>query len=114
MITKYIIIFVLLWLLTLENWFLRIGKVQKATLWVLIVDQKDEKYYVVFADGDQAWVESPKIKKLDLKEGLKVMAKWSNGSFYPGTIAKIVSGACYIHFDDGDKGWTSLAGIALK
>jgi len=79
-----------------------------------IVDQKDEKYYVVFADGDQAWVESPKIKKLDLKEGLKVMAKWSNGSFYPGTIAKIVSGACYIHFDDGDKGWTSLAGIALK
>jgi hypothetical protein len=85
-----------------------------AYFFATIVEQKDEQCYVVFADGDQGWVPTPKIKKLELKEGLKVMAKWSNGSFYPGTIAKMVSGAFYIHFDDGDKGWTSLAGIAIK
>lgn len=79
-----------------------------------IVEQKDEQHYVVFADGDQGWISTPKIKKLELNEGLKVLAKWSNGHFYPGTIAKMTGGAMYIHFDDGDKGWTSLAGIAVK
>lgn len=79
-----------------------------------VVEQKDEQCYVVFADSDQDWVPVSQIRKLELKEGLKVMAKWSNGAFYPGTIAKIISGACYIHFDDGDKGWTSVAGIAIK
>ncbi|MCS7076602.1 MAG: hypothetical protein NZ455_07835 [Bacteroidia bacterium] len=79
-----------------------------------VVEQKDEQYYVVFFDGDQGWIPGSKIKKLEIKEGDKVIARWSDGKYYPGRVAKVTGGAFYIHFDDGDKGWTSLAGIASK
>jgi hypothetical protein len=79
-----------------------------------IVESTSGMYRVVFADGDQGMIPENKIMNADLDEGLKVLAMWTDKRFYPGTIQKIAGLAAYIHFDDGDKGWTSLAGIARK
>jgi hypothetical protein len=71
-------------------------------------------YHIVFADGDQDVIPITRIKPFDLKVGSKVLALWSDGNLYNGTIHKILGDAVYIHFDDGDKGWTSWAGIAVE
>ena len=69
---------------------------------------------VIFEDGDQAIIPSSLIKPIDVREGKQVLAMWKDKKFYPGVINKIVGRALFIYFDDGDKGWTSWAGIAVK
>jgi hypothetical protein len=71
-------------------------------------------FLIVFDDGDQATVPFARIKKLSITKGSKVLAKFTDGKFYPGVVDKIVGGALFILFDDGDRGWTSFAGIAQK
>ena len=70
-------------------------------------------YKIIFADGDQAVLASNLVRKMDIAVGSKVMAMWSDKKYYPGTVAKIVGGALFINYDDGDKGWTSWAGVAV-
>jgi len=80
-----------------------------------IVDHNSYGYHVVFEDGDQAnSIADAEIKSANLSVGTKVLAMWTDKSLYPGTIAKICGRAFYIHFDDGDKGWAPMMGIALK
>lgn len=79
-----------------------------------VVEPQGGGFLVVFEDGDQAVVPAARIKALDIRVGSPVLALWSDKKFYPGTVARIVGRALYIHFDDGDKGWTSWAGIAVK
>lgn len=80
-----------------------------------VVEAVDSGYRVIFADGDQAVVSAGMIKPYAyVKVGAKVLALWEDGKSYPGIIARVVGGAFYIRFDDGDEGWTSAAGIAVK
>ena len=79
-----------------------------------IVGTQDDKYYVVFADGDQGLVPGNKLQSAEIEEGQKVYAMWTDKRYYPGTIQKVTGLAVYIQFDDGDKGWTSFAGLAKK
>lgn len=79
-----------------------------------VVGMQNDQYYVVFADGDQGLVAGNRMQSAELEEGLKVYALWSDKRYYPGTIQKITGMAVYIQFDDGDKGWTSFAGLARK
>jgi hypothetical protein len=71
-------------------------------------------FLVVYDDGDQAVVPYARIKPLDVQAGSKVFAKWSDGKLYPGTVKRIIGNAIFIHFDDGDEGWTAWSGIAIK
>jgi hypothetical protein len=71
-------------------------------------------YLVIFADADQAVVPRDRVKPFTIKAGSKVLALWSDGDLYPGTVSRIIGGALYIEFDDGDKGWTSWSGIAME
>jgi hypothetical protein len=71
-------------------------------------------FLVIFADGDSAVVPYARIKPLKITTDMKVIARFTDGQYYPGVISKIVGRAYYIHFDDGDKAWTSAAGIAVK
>lgn len=79
-----------------------------------IVGAEPGFYHVVFADGDQGKIPEGKVMNADIDEGLKVLAMWTDKRFYPGTIQKVVGLAVFVQFDDGDKGWTSLAGLARK
>jgi hypothetical protein len=78
------------------------------------VEKADGGYLVVFEDGDRAVVPERMIRKYDLKVGSAVIAKWTDGRYYPGKIAKVVGRAFYVHYDDGDKGWAPLSWIAVK
>lgn len=78
------------------------------------VKKETDGYRVVFADGDQGVIPAEKIRKYDLKVGSAVTARYTDGKFYPGKIAKVVGQAFYIHFDDGDKGWTAESGIVVR
>ncbi|MEK6795117.1 MAG: hypothetical protein AABZ39_10090 [Spirochaetota bacterium] len=71
-------------------------------------------YRIVFADNDSGVIPSARVRTLKLDAGTKVLARWSDGKMYPGTIAKVVGRAYFINFDDGDKGWVSIAGIAQQ
>lgn len=87
------------------------GKIGKKT---------DKGYQINFDDGDVADVEVGQIAldkepaKQDLKEGVRVLAKWSDDKFYPGKIAEVKNDGTYrIDFDDGDTGDAGLKDIRL-
>ncbi len=75
---------------------------------------KGGAFLIIFEDGSQSLVPSALIVDFWLEIGTKVYARWGSGGMYPGRVANIVGNAVYVHFDDGDVGWTSLAGIALE
>lgn len=79
-----------------------------------VVEKRATGYYVVFEDGDNAIVPKTKVLKNNIKVGSSVFAKWKNGKYYKGKVAKIVGRALYIHYDDGDKGWAPWSWIAIK
>ena len=56
---------------------------------------------------------SAELVKGHLAVGSRVLARWSDGTYYPGSIARIVGRALYIHYDDGDERWVPLSGIAV-
>lgn len=78
------------------------------------VEKADGGYRIVFEDGDTAVVPEDKIRKNDVKVGSAVIARWSDGKYYPGKIAKVVGRAFYVHYDDGDKGWAPVGWISVK
>ena len=78
------------------------------------VEKSDNGFVIVFEDGDTAVVPAAKIRKYDLKVGSAVIARWSDGKYYKGKIAKVVGRAFYIHYDDGDKRWAPWSWIAVK
>jgi hypothetical protein len=78
------------------------------------VEAKGNGFLILFEDGDQAIVDKAKIRANDIKVGTAVYARWDDGNFYKGKVAKIVGRALYIHYDDGDKGWAPWSWIAVK
>lgn len=68
----------------------------------------------MFEDGDTAVVDKSKVRSNDIKVGSKVIARWTDGEYYNGTVAKVVGRAFYIHYDDGDKGWAAFSWIAVR
>ena len=76
------------------------------------VEEKGGRLLVIFEDGEQAWVSRNQARPMDVAAGSKVLARWTDGRYYPGTVKRIVGRALYIAYDDGDEGWTSWAGIA--
>ena len=75
---------------------------------------KGGAYLIIYEDGSEALVPSALVVDFWIEVGTKVYGRWGGGGMYPGKVAKIVGNAVYVHFDDGDKGWTSLGGIALE
>jgi hypothetical protein len=79
-----------------------------------IVEKQGTDFVVVFEDGDMATLPADKIKENTLKVGSKVVSRWTDGEYYPGTISKAVGRAFYIKYDDGDERWVPWSWIAVK
>lgn len=79
----------------------------------------DNGYNINFDDGDKKCCTIQQIavdiapSKNSVSSGTKVLAKWSNGKFYPGTVNSVSEGSYTIHFDDGDKGSVDISQIRL-
>lgn len=79
-----------------------------------VVEKTDTGYLVVFEDGDRADLPAGKIYANNIAVGTAVIAKWDDGNFYPGKVAKIVGRAYFINYDDGDQGWAPASWIVVK
>jgi hypothetical protein len=79
-----------------------------------VVEKSDAGFLVVFEDGDTATLPAAKTKENTLKVGSKVTSRWTDGQYYPGTIAKAVGRAFYIKYDDGEERWVPWSWIAQK
>ena len=77
-------------------------------------------WHILFDDGDQKCCTPAQVVKdivptaAQVKVGTKVLAQWSNGRFYPGTVSAISGGNYSIHFDDGDNATVTLAQIRVR
>lgn len=85
------------------------------------VGEPCEKGFTVnFDDGDVKCCEpgqivADRVPSADgVSPGMKVLAKWSNGKFYPGTVKSLSEGTYLINFDDGDKGSVTIEGLRLR
>ncbi len=79
-----------------------------------VVETTNAGFVIVFEDGDMVTLPKAKIRKYDLQVGSAVVARWNDGNYYKGKIAKVVGRTFYIHYDDGDKGWAPWSWIAVK
>ncbi len=77
-------------------------------------------FHVAFDDGDQANLPSSLIVSdsivaaEELKVGVRVIALWNDGKYYPGTFTGAKDGRYNIRFDDWDKRPVELSHIRLR
>jgi hypothetical protein len=80
----------------------------------------DGGFMILFDDGDTKCCDTTRIvpDKIPVKSnvtvGASVIAQWSDGRFYPGTVVNIIDDAYSINFDDGDKSEVNLSQIRLR
>ena len=55
---------------------------------------------------------TPKAVTNPFVVGSNVLAKWTDGSYYPGSISEIRDNQALVNFDDGDVSWVNLTEIA--
>jgi len=79
-----------------------------------IVSVEDDRIIVQFMDGPERMLTPELIRKFDLGQGMKVEGRWKGGpSYFPGVLAEVDGERAHIHYDDGDKEWTSIRLIRL-
>jgi len=77
-------------------------------------------FMIFFDDSDTKCCQISNIVKdvvpqqSNVLPGVKVLAQWTDGKFYPGTVSVINNGTIYINFDDGDKRQVTLDQIRLR
>ena len=54
------------------------------------IEEDDSGFRVVFEDGDIGVVGRSEVFRNDIVVGRRVFARWKDGSYYPGTVARIV------------------------
>ena len=86
-----------------------------------VTEKNPPGFRVAFDDGDQA-VLSPSLIVVDkvssaalVRVGIRVLAQWTDGRYYPGTVANVSEkGEFRIWFDDGDRRTVAVAQIRLR
>lgn len=77
-------------------------------------------FMIYFDDGDKKCCAATVIVKdiipypSSVTAGKKVLAEWTNGKYYPGTVSSISGDSYNINFDDGDKGTVRIDQIRLR
>jgi len=78
------------------------------------------RFMILFDDGDTkcctTYVIVPDVipPKTSVLPGKAVLAQWSDGKYYPGTVSVTNEDIYNINFDDGDKGKVTLNQIRLR
>ena len=69
-----------------------------------------ERIYIHFDDGDKQWTTSDHLMNIDIEIGDRVHCRWKGGPYYhPGRVAQKQGEKIYVHYDDGDKEWTTIS-----
>jgi hypothetical protein len=71
--------------------------------------------YVIFDDGDRAWVARNQVRSLfTLAVGHRIKCRWRGGTrYYFGTITEIKGDLLHIKYEDGDSEWNVVGMIMV-
>jgi hypothetical protein len=73
-----------------------------------------ERLFVRFDDGDKEWTVPDHVMEIDIDVGDRVYGRWQAGQYYyPGKVAEKREEEIYIHYDDGDKEWTTISMVRV-
>ena len=76
---------------------------------------KDGLYHVNYDDGDAEWRLEKHMLPEKLSQGDEVFGNWqSKGRYYRGKIAERKGDKIFIHYDDGDKEWTTVGKVRVR
>lgn len=74
-----------------------------------VADWSRGNYYIVFDDGDTAWVDRDGIRPFSWGPGTPVECKWQAGDkYFSGTIERMRGSAIFVAYDDGDSERTDV------
>jgi hypothetical protein len=79
----------------------------------------EKGWYINFDDGDVKCCSGSEVvmdvvsEATQLTQGKRVLAQWTNGKYYPGTISSVAGEDYNIQFDDGDKGAVKASQIRI-
>ena len=79
-----------------------------------VVESQTNRCFVHFDDGDSAWSSLEDTRSLSLGVGQKVLGRWKGGPYcFPGVIAEKDGDRIHIHYDDGDREWTTIRSVRI-
>ena len=81
----------------------------------VIVDVHAASVHVAYLDGDEADVPLGALRQGVLGPGVKVNVNWKGRrTYFNGTIQKRINQAVFVDFEDGDRGWSTLAQCRVR
>jgi hypothetical protein len=81
----------------------------------VIQQEVGSEFQVRFDAGEEAWVDAIGLASAELPVGTRVQARWKGGSaYFHGKPMEKTADEVYIHYDDGDREWTTLNMVRLR
>jgi hypothetical protein len=75
----------------------------------VMVEVRGASAHVAYLDGDEGDVPLQTLRRSVFGGGMAVQVNWKGkGQYFNGVIQKRIGSALYLHYEDGDKGWTTL------
>ncbi len=79
-----------------------------------IIETDGSLYHIQFDDGDREWLRAGSLTEENLGVGTYVEVNWMwGGVYYTGTIAERIGDVIFIHYDDGDREWTTISAVRV-
>ena len=79
-----------------------------------IIEVEGKSYHIHFDDEGREWLTADSLTVEDLRIGDVVQARWMVGTvYYRGKIADRIKDVIHIHYDDGDKEWTTIGVVRV-
>ncbi len=76
--------------------------------------ERNGMYLILYDDGDKEYRLEKYIQELNFREGDVVFGNWqSKGRYFRGTIKEKKGDRIFIHYDDGDKEWTTISKVRV-
>jgi hypothetical protein len=76
----------------------------------VLVALEGDQAHVAYLDGDEADIAASSLSQSMFGPGLVVHVNWKGRrAYYPGVIQRRLGMAVFMHYDDGTKGWATIA-----
>jgi hypothetical protein len=75
-----------------------------------------QQLHVAYLDGDEGDVAANSVLRgAELSIGASVSVNWKGkGTYFEGVVKQRVGRAYFVHYEDGDKGWTTIAQVRME